>query len=233
MSPPPYLLHVNSRPTQVSNDTWEEWYKVEHLPDLYNAKTCARATFYEEIGHPLAPNPDHPRKYLALYQTEIEELLNSDGYKNGVRRSSDMFEKAGANSAVNQDNGDFDARYYSLWQEYDPKGTGERLSPHILCVYMNPADVDDFEKWYREEHLGLLAKLPGYRRSLRYKIGSRTPLTKGETQPFLAIHEVDDVSAFGSKEAEEANATPWTVKHIKESNPFIARAFKRISEQGY
>ena len=55
---------------------------------------------------------------------------------------------------------------------------------------MNPSDEEDFEKWYREEHLELLSKLPGYRRSLRYKIGPRSPLTKGETQPYLAIHEV-------------------------------------------
>jgi hypothetical protein len=45
---------------------------------------------------------------------------------------------------------------------------------------MNPEDPDDFEKWYREEHLELLSKLPGYQRSLRYKIGPRTPLTQGE-----------------------------------------------------
>ena len=84
---------------------------------------------------------------------------------------------------------------------------------------MNPEDPDDFEKWYREEHLDMLAKLPGYHRSLRYKIGPDTPLTEGPTQPFLAIHFVDDISAFSSKEAEAANVTPWTVKHIEHSKP--------------
>jgi hypothetical protein len=71
MAPAPYLLHVNSAPKQVSNDVWEEWYVKEHLPDLYNAKSCVRATFYEEI--PMAPGQtlDHPRKYLALYQTDV------------------------------------------------------------------------------------------------------------------------------------------------------------------
>ena len=63
-------------------------------------------------------------------------------------------------------------------------------SPHILVVYMNPEDPEDFEKWYREEHLALLARLPGYHRSLRYKLGPKTPLTQGETQPYLAIHFV-------------------------------------------
>ena len=89
---------------------------------------------------------------------------------------------------------------------------------------MNPGDEEDFEKWYREEHLDMLSKLPGYRRSLRFKLGPDTPLTKESTQPYLAIHEVDNCDkAFSSKEAEAANTTPWTVKHIEESKPFIAR----------
>ncbi len=51
---------------------------------------------------------------------------------------------------------------------------------------------------YREEHLELLSKLPGYRRSLRYKLSqTQMPLTKGsgpeEVQPWLSIHEIDDV----------------------------------------
>ncbi len=54
-----------------------------------------------------------------------------------------------------------------------------------------------------------------------------------ENKPLADAKQVDDPSAFGSKEGEEANATPWTEKHIRESKPFIARAFKRISEAGY
>ena len=98
---------------------------------------------------------------------------------------------------------------------------------------MNPKDPEDFEKWYREEHLQLLSRLPGYRRSLRYKLGPDTPLKKEDTQPYLAIHCVDDVECFGSKEAETANNTPWTIQHIADSHPFIARAWKRLYAEGY
>ena len=56
----------------------------------------------------------------------------------------------------------------------------------------------------------MLFQLPGYRRSLRYKLGPIAPISQQPTQPFLAIHEVDDVSAFGSKEAEAANSKLWT-----------------------
>ena len=110
MAPAPYLLHVNSRPTAVSNALWTEWYTKEHVPDLVNSKTSTRAAFYEEIPTPFAPNPDHPRKFLALYQTDKEECLKSDEYLQQVRRTSGLFAKEGSKSDKNQDNGDFDAR---------------------------------------------------------------------------------------------------------------------------
>lgn len=99
---------------------------------------------------------------------------------------------------------------------------------------MQPRDPADFDKWYREEHLDMLGQLPGYRRSLRYRLGHRTPLAKGESPPvFLAVHEVDDVvEALESKELEVANATPWTQEHIKDSDPFIARGWRQVCSEG-
>lgn len=100
---------------------------------------------------------------------------------------------------------------------------------------MHPLDPDDCDRWYREEHLDMLAKLPGYRRTLRYRLGPRTALTKGEDPPvFLAIHEVEDaVKALSTKEIEAANATEWTKKNVKESNPFIARGWRLVHSEGY
>jgi hypothetical protein len=58
----------------------------------------------------LNQKPDHPRKFLALYQTDFEELLKSDEYQ-GIRKTSELFEKENAHSKNIGDNGDFDARW--------------------------------------------------------------------------------------------------------------------------
>lgn len=102
MPPSQYLLHINSRPTAVSNALWTEWYKDEHLPDLQGTKSSDRATFYEEIGNPLNPTPDHPRKFLALYQTSFEEVLKSAAFQ-GFRKTSEFFSKEGARSDAIRD----------------------------------------------------------------------------------------------------------------------------------
>ena len=98
---------------------------------------------------------------------------------------------------------------------------------------MNTSDPEDFEKWYREEHLPLIAKLPGYHRSLRCKIGPDTPLTKTPAPKYLAIHFLEDISAFGGEEGEAATTPPWTKKHIKAIKPFKARGWKLIKAEGY
>lgn len=105
----------------------------------------------------------------------------------------------------------------------------------MVTAEMQPRDPVDFDKWYREEHLHMLSKLPGYRRSLRYKLGPRTPLTEGDDPPrFLAIHEVDDaVKALSGKEIEDVNATEWTKKNVSESDAFIARGWRLLHKEGY
>ena len=119
-----HLLVVNSRPTVVSPSLWQKWYALEHLPDLVNSKTSTRAALYQEIAFLLNPNPTHPRTFLAVYQTEFEEPLKSQEYGN-ARSTSELFKREGGSDKI-PDNGDFDARNYTLIQEFDPKGTGER-----------------------------------------------------------------------------------------------------------
>jgi len=104
----------------------------------------------------------------------------------------------------------------------------------MLTAELHPQDVDDLEAWYREEHLDMLAKVPGYRRSLRYKIGPTTAVSKGEAPDYIALHEVDDVTtALQSQEAEAAKNTPWTKKQMADSKVFVARAWKLVKSLGY
>ena len=129
MSPSPYLLHVNSSPTAVSNALWKEWYTTEHVPDLVNSKSAIRGAFYEEIGFVMNPKPNNPRKFLALYQTDFEELLKSEEFKT-LRTTSELFSKESARSNGIADNGNFDTKYYNLLQNYDPNNIGEREQTH-------------------------------------------------------------------------------------------------------
>lgn len=98
-----------------------------------------------------------------------------------------------------------------------------------------PQDPDDFDKWYREEHLDMMSRVPGFIRALRYKLGLKTPLTKGEDPPtYLAIYEVDDAMSFISHEASAAaGATDWSKKHMAGSKAFVVRGWQRVHAEGF
>ncbi|KAF2097769.1 hypothetical protein NA57DRAFT_56952 [Rhizodiscina lignyota] len=234
MAPSPYLLWVNSRPTQVDDDLWVKWYIEEHVPDLVNHHVATRGSFYRELvpeGFALGGTP-HPRKYLALYQTEIEEPLKTQKFID-IRKTSEMFPKDKTIHA----NGEFNGRNYKLIQDYDPENIGEKPTKFVLTAEMNPKDEADFEKWYLEEHLEMLHKVPGHRRSQRYVIGPKVPGIGDVTEApkYLAVHEYDSLDPFinNAPEVVKTNGTPWTKKQIAESNMNAFRMFELVKPIGY
>jgi hypothetical protein len=104
----------------------------------------------------------------------------------------------------------------------------------LLTAEMTPTDEADFDAWYRQEHLEMLRKVPGYRCSKRYKIGAPVPLlTRGEPPQFLAIHECDHLDGFGGAEAKELNGTEWSQKQIKGAKVMVARAWEKVFDKGF
>lgn len=129
--PSKYLLTVNSRPTACDEATWEKWYTEDHIPDLIAQGASTRAAFYREIHHarPSTTTEKLPRKYLALYQTDLGDVLNSEEIKL-TRTSSDLFP---GESKVIGENGEFDARNYELVHVFDPKKVGDCMEKYYLA----------------------------------------------------------------------------------------------------
>jgi hypothetical protein len=135
MPPSPYLLWVNSGPTQATVEQFEKWYTEEHVPDIVKAGASTRATFYREVfDFPGATREHHERQwlsvdqetrerltYLAAYQTNFEELLKCEEYLK-IPVVSDMFPWK-----LHAASGSFDARNYKLIQDYDPNHIGEGI----------------------------------------------------------------------------------------------------------
>lgn len=107
MSLPAYLLYVNTSPNGVSDETWTKWWTSQHLPTLTKAKACGRVALYKEVGFAMLPKADHPQRFLALYQTDHEQLQNNDAFKPASPKE------------------DSEIRSYRMIQDYNPKNLGE------------------------------------------------------------------------------------------------------------
>ncbi|KAG9242478.1 hypothetical protein BJ878DRAFT_515209 [Calycina marina] len=230
--PSKYLCRVTSRPMTCDDKIWEQWYADEHIPDLVDHKSSTRAAFYREIFDVpdlYAHNQGEDKnKFMAIYQTEYEDMLTSDGVK-AIRHTSDILP-----DKANLKNGEFDNRNYELIHEFDPNGLGDTPAPYILYAELELAEEKELDAFYREERFPMLAKVPGYRRGLRYKLGPATPMTVGSPPKFVAFHEFEKVHGItDSQEMKDVMTTPWTLKTMAGVTFANIRSWELVKAVGY
>lgn len=132
-----------------------------------------------------------------------------------------------------------DLKRYSLIQDFSPprpNGTPKSGSC-IVAVAIEPADgADDLlDSWYREEHLGLLAKNPIFIRCTRYKLLPPSMGQKpGHGAPrFLALHEYESTEALLNLAIEKGGAlapeTEWSHKILSKAKQ-VERTIWDVSE---
>lgn len=108
------------------------------------------------------------------------------------------------------------------------------IAPYVLHVQNEPSDDADYEAFYEKEHLDMLHKVPGYRKSQRYKLAKTLQGAPESGVPrFMVIHEFEYLNALDGKEIREADATPWVKKVFGSATGVNIRGFKRVFSLGY
>lgn len=102
----------------------------------------------------------------------------------------------------------------------------------ILNVQVDPANADDYNTFYREEHLHMLSRVPGYRRSQRYEFVKGHDASSANAPRFMAVHELDHLDALDGPELREADASPNTHRVFGNAERVNIRGFKSIKAFG-
>lgn len=80
----------------------------------------------------------------------------------------------------------------------------------MVAVFLNLKDGDDkkaeLDRWYREEHIEMLSKVPGWRRTRRFVTSS---IEQGAPVEYLALHEYSPKNGLGGEEFKAATSTEW------------------------
>lgn len=75
----------------------------------------------------------------------------------------------------------------------------------LVKVNVDPAVEEEFNRWYDEEHIPRLCKVPGVRSGRRF-VNPRGP------HRYIAVYELESKSVMKSQAWVEAAGTPWTEK---------------------
>ncbi|TKA74538.1 hypothetical protein B0A49_02989 [Cryomyces minteri] len=194
------LLYVYSKiicPT-LSPARFAQRYEEVHIPDIF--KTSGIKTAYHYLTASLSPEAiDRP--YLALYPLEDLHSLRTDDLK-GIPVHHDILPGTKAIFDV----AEFDTRYYAHVQTFETDGAKPGAANLVISADFTPAEggENDFDPWYRQEHLHKLAKCPGYRQTRR---SEKKRLL--EPPMFLALHEFEGkgLKQLGKSVAETVTGT--------------------------
>ncbi|KAI2622618.1 Alpha/Beta hydrolase protein [Xylaria nigripes] len=201
----PGNLFVTMEPQPgLSLQQFHEWYNNEHgptrlkLPQIFTNGFRYRAT-----------DGSRPT-YLATYDVTSMSQLETETYlrlrANRSPREAETITQVGVN------------RYY--WDLvlskqsplFAPIGTltdEEAEGLVLVAIQLTPNEADnsaeEIRKWYDEDHVDMLSRVPGWLRSRLFKTSS---LEKGEPTGFLILHDYVKNNGVGGPEYQAAVSTP-------------------------
>jgi hypothetical protein len=173
----------------ADEDAFNAWYDEEHVPLRLAVPGFLSARRYR------AAEPEGPR-YLALYELASPDVLASEAYLRLRREVSPREADLLARIPM------MDRRVGELVLD-GPAWTRDAPYQLIVCMTPPPGADDDFVAWYREEHIDMLLRVPGWRRVRLFR------QTEGGGPAFMAIHELESPRVFECPEYTASISTPW------------------------
>jgi len=186
------LFYVYTDPGSVDEAEFHDWYDHEHGPARLAVPGIRSLLRYGALDDLKPP-------WLALYDLDSPDVIDSAGYKALGARASDRDKSVGAGLAA------LDRRVY---EQISVDGSVDEPAPVILAVAMSvPAGAeDDLAAWYTDEHIPMLLEVPGWQRIRRFR------LVRGMDGPapeFLSVHELAGPQVLEEPGYRAAISTPW------------------------
>jgi len=207
--PIPGILWVNSdviKPDQLSKEDFDSWYCDEHIPDVVAKSGIATAHRYEYV--PGRSIPERSLGFLTVYLMEDVNFMETKEFKSLEGQSPGPSKER------------IFTRSYELVQLNEAGNAKSGPAPLLLCAPLSHSSDSEIDEWYRKEHVPFIAKTPGYRRSTRYKLATRSILSAFERSfppgpTWLTLHEFDGPE-IPWKELKSFDETDWARKIIPE-----------------
>lgn len=211
------VLFSEMSPDPDWEDEFNYWYDTHQIPIRMGVPGFISAQRYCDADRP---------NYLGLFEIASPDVLNSEAYEKVKAQPN-------AQTAWMLTNTLDYARYVGneisdrMRDDVDEESLD---APILYAVFFSVPDerVEEFNRWYDEEHVPMLLECPEWLRIRRFEI------TDGEPQPWthMALHYLADLSARESPERDAARNTDWYKKLSEE--PWFRSSyliFERIGDR--
>ena len=225
------LFALSSPHHSLSLEEFTTWYDTKHAPSRaacpgVHSVSRFRAETDSSKQHAEAFRKDGtsptPWSWLAMYELESEEALATEAYKKA--READGDDESRMFDFLSR-------RIYRLFSDkkrvdystFIAASGGRTRDLTMVSLEPDPGSdlsVEEYHKWYEEEHVPMLAKCPGWLRTSRWELVDARDPRKWDVEQtgfakFLTLHEwVDADVLYASPEVKDATTTPWRDKII-------------------
>lgn len=206
------LLYVTMQPKPgLPPSQFHDWYNNEHGPLRLRLPFFPNGYRYRATdAEPSSPFNANKHEWVALYDiTDSSEFLRppyttmrEDTVK--TEREKETMAQITVGRRMFDLIKEWKADDYKLVEDIDHDSKGYVLIP--VCFRVKPGTESKIDKWYDEEHIDLLKKVPGWRRSRRF-VTSSVLNPSAEEKEYLAIHEYANSSGQDSPEMKAAVST--------------------------
>jgi hypothetical protein len=208
------LYALTSMHSNQTEEPFNKWYDEVHAPSR------ARCPGVNHVVRFTAVDNQQPQ-WVAIYELSDLSALQTPEYKKARENDGD-------DESVRFDI--LDRRVYKIisdkkrddYDSYCSEG-GKRDMTHVALqpAKSSPVTDEEFNSWYEDEHVPLLAKATGWLRSFRLELIDARDMRKANTPEgntpnvarYLACHEWENGEvAQGSENFKVAVTTPWRTK---------------------
>ena len=201
----PGMLYVTMQPQpQLSLDQFHEWYNNEHGPTRLRLPHIFTNGLRYEATDGLEPT------FLAIYDVTSMSHLETPTYTKlrearSQREAQTIGQVAVKRSFLDLVSTKASDTFVPVEQLTDEEAEGTVLVSVEVTFQDVPGAEEEVARWYQEEHVPMLAKVPGW---LRTRIYRASPLDEGK-QRLVSLHEYAKTNGLGGPEHKASMATSW------------------------
>jgi hypothetical protein len=211
------LLLTMTEPPPAMEEEFNAWYDTEHVPERLAIPGFVAAQRWRRECKP------GRGRYLATYELARPEVLESDDYLARVGENFTPWSKRCLKNAV----------VFRRWACEQILPGSALPESHAKALFLACGEVpeeheDEFNRWYNEEHVPLLAKVPGVLSARRFRALSGTP-------KYVALYDLADEGVPQHPQWRAALATEWArrIGGLGEGRDWILACYSRYETPQY
>jgi hypothetical protein len=198
------LLAAGFNYSMVDAGEFNDWYDTEHLPERQRCKGFINCVRWQGV--------DDPKVAIATYDLESHAVLHSPAYAAIGRENLSPWSKRMTAKAQ---------RLLRIEGEQLVPGNevARNTTPNLMIFACNvkPDALEEVKRWYREEHIPRLSKVPGC-------VSARHFISHAGTHNCIGVYEIETPETCASAAWKEAAFTPWT----KQMHPHLGDVLRVV-----